>query len=134
MKKLIHDKAVEGVEVTNINEDFDCYTCNEAKMSRKPLRTRKERSTTKVGEIIHSDICGEIQTEAIGRYKYFLTFTDDFSRKTWVYLIREKSETYLKFRELRALLKTQGHRIQRFRCDPGGEYMLGEFKNYLNIK
>ena len=44
-------------------------------------------------EIVHSDICGSMQTTSIGGNTYFLTFVDDFSRKTWIYFLKHKSNT-----------------------------------------
>ena len=38
-----------------------------------------ERATDLL-EIIHTDVCGPMNVEARGGYRYFLTFTDDLSR------------------------------------------------------
>ena len=40
--------------------------------------------------------------QARGGYEYFVTFTDDNSRYGFVYLMRQKSETFYKFREYKA--------------------------------
>ena len=45
-------------------------------------------------EIVHSDICGPMQTSSIGGCNYFLTFIDDYSRKTWVYFLKNKSDAF----------------------------------------
>ena len=39
-------------------------------------------------EILHTDVCGLMNIEARGGYRYFLTFTDDF-KQIWVYLLNE---------------------------------------------
>ena len=41
-------------------------------------------------EIVHSNICGPMKTPSIGGNTYFLTFIDDFSRKTWIYFLKHK--------------------------------------------
>ena len=43
-------------------------------------------------EIVHSDICVPMQTLSMGGCQYFLTFIDDYSRKTWVYFFKHKSD------------------------------------------
>jgi hypothetical protein len=43
-------------------------------------------------EIVHLDIFGPMQTPSIGGTTYFLTFIDDFSRKTWIYFLKHKSD------------------------------------------
>jgi hypothetical protein len=39
--------------------------------------------------------------------KYFLTFIDDFSRRTWVYFLKLKSEVFDKFLAYKALVEKQ---------------------------
>jgi hypothetical protein len=36
---------------------------------------------------------------AKGDFQYFITFTDDFSRYGYIYLMRHKSESFEKFKE-----------------------------------
>ena len=50
-------------------------------------------------ELIHTDVCGPMNVQARGGYKYFITFTDDYSRYGYVYLMRRKSEAFEKFKE-----------------------------------
>ena len=56
----------------------------------------KESTTraTKPLELIHTDVCGPIKPNSFGKNKYFLLFIDDYSRKTWVYFLKEKSELH----------------------------------------
>ena len=73
-----------------------------------------------------------MSTQAKGGYKYFITFTDDYSRYSYVYLMRRKSEAFEKFKEFRAEVENQlGKRIKAIRSNRGGEYLLGDFKDYL---
>jgi hypothetical protein len=37
---------------------------------------------------------------ARGGFQYFITFTDDFCRYGYIYLMRHKSESFEKFKEL----------------------------------
>ena len=61
-----------------------------------------------------------------------ITFSDDYSRFGYVYLMKRKSETFEKFKELRAEVENQlGKRIKAIRSDRGGEYLLRDFKDYL---
>ena len=70
--------------------------------------------------------------QAWGGYEYFITFTDDYSRFGYVYLMKRKFETFEKFKEFRAEVKNQlGKRIKVIRSDWGGKYLLGDFKDYL---
>jgi hypothetical protein len=61
-----------------------------------------------------------------------MTFTDDFSRKTEVAFLKEKSEAFEKYKEYEALVENQsGLKIRALRSDNGGEYISGAFRKYL---
>jgi hypothetical protein len=49
-------------------------------------------------ERVHMDFWGPYKTPTISRNKYILTITDDFSRKLWIYLTKERSEVYQVFK------------------------------------
>jgi hypothetical protein len=44
--------------------------------------------------IVLSDLCRPLSSLSFPRCKYFLTFIDDFSRHTWVYILKFKSEVF----------------------------------------
>jgi transposase InsO family protein len=92
-------------------------------------------STTHVShsfELIHSDVWGPFDTSLDG-YKYFVTFIDDFSRVTWVYLLKAKSDVFSCFQDFHTLLKNQfsGH-LKTFRSNNGSEYMSKDMEHYLH--
>ena len=60
---------------------------------------------------------------------YYVSFIDDFSRKTWIYFLRKKSEVVDKFKEFKALVENQTEkRIKVLRTDNGGEFYENEFE------
>ena len=66
--------------------------------------------------------------EARGGYRYFLTFTDDLNRYGYIYLMKHKSETFVKFKEFQ--IEVENHRdkkIRFLRSDRGDEYLSYEF-------
>ena len=72
------------------------------------------------------------RVQARGRYGYFITFTDDYSRYGYVYLMFHKSKSFEKFREYKTEVENQlDVHIKRLRFDRGSEYLSGEFKSYL---
>jgi transposase InsO family protein len=73
-------------------------------------------------------LCGPLSSPSFSGCKYFLTFIDDFSRHTWVYFSKLKSEVFDKFLAYKALVeKKYGHQLQRLRTDNGGEYVNNKF-------
>ncbi|RVW95242.1 Retrovirus-related Pol polyprotein from transposon TNT 1-94 [Vitis vinifera] len=78
---------------------------------------------TELLECIHSDIWGPYSIPTINGHKYFISFIDDFSRYSYVYLIREKSEALDVFKIYKAEVENQlNRRIKSVRSDRGGEY------------
>jgi transposase InsO family protein len=100
-------------------------------MTKTPFTGHGERATQLL-ELVHTDVCGPMATQARGGYSYFITFTDDLSRFGYVYLMKYKSEAFDKFKEYRAEVEKQtGKSIKTLRSDRGGEYLSREFLDYL---
>ncbi|KAJ9536773.1 hypothetical protein OSB04_un000077 [Centaurea solstitialis] len=113
-------------------KSFDnCESCLSGKMTKQPFNNENERATDLL-DIIHTDVCGPFSHVARGGYRYFITFTDDFSRYGYVYLMRHKSETFEKFKEYQNEVQNLlDKRIKFLRLDRGGEYLSDEFDNHL---
>ncbi|KAI5316461.1 hypothetical protein L3X38_036168 [Prunus dulcis] len=74
-------------------------------------------------ELIHTDICGPFPNPTHEGFNYFITFTDDFSRYGYIYLIKEKSSALDKFKIYKAEVENQLNlKIKVVRSDRGGEY------------
>lgn len=73
---------------------------------------------------------------SIGGYRYFVTFTDVYSKLTAVYLLKAKSEVQSKVKEYFELLKTTfgGRKVKMFRTDRGTEYLSEEVQKYLRLE
>ena len=70
---------------------------------------------------------------SLGGYHYYVTFLNDYSRKTWIYFLKTKeSEQVLnKFKEFKAQVENlSGKRIKILRSDNGGEYTSTEFNDF----
>ena len=85
--------------------------------------------------MIHSDVWGITPVISHANYKYFVTFIDDYSKYTWIYFLRSKSEVCSVFKKFVAYIETQfSSKIKVLRSDSGGEYMSHEFHDFLQQK
>ena len=66
-------------------------------MTKTPFTGHGERVNDLLG-LIHSEVCGRLSSTARGGYRYFITFTYDFSRYGYVYLMKHKSESFEMFK------------------------------------
>jgi hypothetical protein len=44
---------------------------------------------------------------SFGGSRYYVTFIDDFSRKAWVYFLKNKSDVFETFKKLKAMVETE---------------------------
>ena len=108
-----------------------CETCIGGKHHRTKFDSSQTQSKELL-ELVHSDVCGKISEKSIGGAQYFLTFTDDKSRYSWVYMLHTKDQVFNRFREWKALVeRTTRKKVKTLRTDNGGEYTSNEFESYL---
>jgi transposase InsO family protein len=101
------------------------------KMAKAPFTKEGERTSDLLG-LIHSIVCGPMSTSVRGGFRYFITFTDDLSRYGYVYLMKQKSESFEKFKEFKNEVENQlNKKIKALRSDRGGEYLSLQFQAYL---
>lgn len=62
-----------------------------AREARLPLSSK--RNSKAMSDLIHSNLCGPMNTATPGGHRYFLILIDDYSRYTTLYFLSKKSET-----------------------------------------
>jgi hypothetical protein len=60
---------------------------------------------TRILELVHSDVFGPMSVPSLGGSLYYVSLINDFSRKTWIYFLRKKSEVLEKFKEFKYLVE-----------------------------
>ncbi|GFZ14618.1 hypothetical protein Acr_24g0008080 [Actinidia rufa] len=85
------------------------------------------------GDPLPSHVWGPSPVTALSQHRYYVTFIDDYTRCTWVYLMRNKSEVFSHFTHFLQMIKTQYNTVVRnIRSDNGREYITNEFRAELN--
>jgi Integrase core domain len=80
-------------------------------------------------------VWGPAPIESYNGFKYYVTFIDDHSRTTWVYLLKSKHEVFFRFQEFFNLVGNQfGAKIKFFRSDNGTEYVNKNFSDFFKEK
>jgi hypothetical protein len=125
----LHHRALGGLRdvVTRVPhisiEHRDvCRGCVLGKFTKASFPSSDTRSTG-ILDLVHTDMCGPMTRRSLSGCEYYLTFIDDYSRKTWIYFLKAKSEVFTRFQEFRALVENQSRKkIKVLRLDNGGEY------------
>ncbi|GKV43433.1 hypothetical protein SLEP1_g50721 [Rubroshorea leprosula] len=111
-----------------------CDVCHRAKQTRLPFPISKNVSN-RIFALIHCDIWGRYATSSFTGAHYFLTIVDDFSRCTWVYLLKHKSEAALYLVNFCNMVETQFEtHVQQMRSDNGKEFTEGLVKDFCQKK
>jgi hypothetical protein len=102
----INDKRIERLHKYGLLNSFHfesfgtCESCLLGKMTKEPFTGQRERErTSDLLGLVHIDVCGPMSFVARGGFQYFFTFTNDFNRYGYIYLMRHKSESFEKFNE-----------------------------------
>ena len=84
-------------------------------------------------DLIHSNVWGPSSISTLGGSRYFVIFVDDFSRYTWIYLFKNRSELYQIYRDFTKMIETRFSKlIKVFRSDNAPEYKAHEFTCILH--
>ncbi|UYV61392.1 hypothetical protein LAZ67_1004695 [Cordylochernes scorpioides] len=106
MKEIIQRNVVLGLNV-KIKNLPECEACIMGKLTRQPYHPVTTNCTTKTLELVHMDLCGPMPYQSLGGSKYFFVLVDDFSRRTFVYFLKNKDETLGKFEEFKARVENE---------------------------
>ena len=98
-----------------------------------PFASRHESRVSSPFRLVHSDIWGPINTPSLLGFRYFVIFIDDYSKVTYLYLMKECSELYSIFKSFYMKIKTQFNASLRiFWSDNAHEYFLTSLSQFFD--
>lgn len=131
LNKMKNEKIVEGLEIIN-KMNSKCENCIIGKAAKNSFTSHKEITTKDVLELVHMDLCGPIQEPSLAGSKYMYLLVDDYTRKVFVYFLKNKSEAFLKFQIFKNEVENQTNKkLKRIRSDNGTEFANNLFKEFL---
>jgi hypothetical protein len=122
---------VEGLPMLK-NGNVVCDGCALGKMHKDEFPSNLDRKNRDVLDLVHTDVCGPMQTKSLRGAFYFLLFIDDCMLYTWVYFLRIKNYVFKYFKEFKTMVEKKTEKsIKILRSYQGGEYKLGDFNKYF---
>jgi transposase InsO family protein len=107
-----------------------CKGCALGKYTKTTFPSSENKSRG-ILDLIHLDVSGRMSSICLSRYEYYVTFIDDYSRKTLIYFMKTKDEVFSWFQEFKDLVENHpGRKIKTLRSDNGGEYTSKAFKDF----
>ena len=80
-------------------------------------------------ELIHSDVWGPAPTTSINYFQYYVLFVDDYSKFTWFFLLKFKSDVFEVLKYFKATVENQlDSKIKILRTNRGVEFTSNVFK------
>ncbi|KAJ4767139.1 hypothetical protein LUZ62_077514 [Rhynchospora pubera] len=117
-----HSRLGHPSSSTTSNTLSFCNNCALAKAHKLPFSISSS-STSFPLELVHSDVWGPSPIVSFHGFRYYVTFVDDFSRFTWIYFLKQKSDVPHVFTLFKAQVENiLGTSIKVLRTDGGTEF------------
>ena len=85
---------ISGLEVNKTQNLFSCNVSIKSKITCKSLPKESRERAKKLGDRVYSDVWGPSRHLTIDKKQYYVSFTDDYSRESVLYLMRTKDEVF----------------------------------------
>ncbi|KAK1619239.1 hypothetical protein QYE76_024756 [Lolium multiflorum] len=126
LKLLLKGEHIVGLTGISFEKDRVCSACVAGKQLKKKHPIKSIVTTSRPLELLHLDLFGPSHYDTLGGSKYGLVIVDDYSRYSWVFLLKSKDETHREFiifaKKAQRMYESE---IKAIRTDNGTE-----FKNY----
>ena len=109
-----------------------CKHCVLGKMSQLPFAISCIHATEPL-QLVHSDVWGPTPITSINGSKYYVSFIDDFSKYTWFFPLKNKSQVFPTFVHFKSTIENLlNYKIKILIIDCGGEYTDTDFQKYCS--
>ncbi|XP_075086161.1 uncharacterized protein LOC142168889 [Nicotiana tabacum] len=125
LKKLFPSKLAS---ITDTINKYNVCPCT--KQTRLPFPTSCIKSTDAF-DLIHVDVWGPYKYATFDSNKYVLTIIDDFTRMTWLFLLKLKSDVCVVLAQFIVFVQTQFHKTMKaIRTDNGYEFVNSFYNTF----
>jgi hypothetical protein len=109
MQQLSKHRLVDGLPDIHFSKGI-CEGCVLGKHPQEKFVKGKSQRASAPLDLIHSDLMGPFAHPSIIKSIFVLIFVDDFSRFTWIYFLKQKSEVFQHLKDFKALVETQSRK------------------------
>ncbi|GJX15305.1 retrovirus-related pol polyprotein from transposon TNT 1-94 [Tanacetum coccineum] len=125
INKLAKQNIVIGLSSLVYSKDKPCSLCEKGKHHRASFKTKQTSSIKKCLHLLHMDLFGHVTPRSINHEIYTVVIVDEYSRYTWVYFLKKKSqapETIMSF--IKRVENQNDIKVKQLRTDNGTEFRM----------
>ena len=123
-----------NIEFSDCDKDYICQPCLAGKQHRLSFENSSSRASAPL-KLVHTDLCGPMETASLGNSRYFLLFKDDYSAYRYVYFLQHKSEVKTCLEKFINLAERETEcKMKILRSDNGLEFINKEVTEILEGK
>ena len=112
---------------------LECECCLLGKHTRVLFPKRLDPQTKSPFELVYTDVWGLSRSTSTLGFRYFVTFIDDYSRCTWLFLMKTRVELFSIFKKFHAEICTQFNTsIRILRSDNAKEYFCTPLSSFMS--
>ena len=135
LRHLLNHAMIHGIKLDSIGDKITCNSCIKLKITSKPLLKDSGERAKKLGEKLYSNVWGPSRHLRSDKKSYYVSFIDDYSRESVIYLMSSKDQVFSKHKLYEAMMCRKWKvYIKILVSDQGGKYSSKEFEDYLSRK
>jgi transposase InsO family protein len=128
---MLHNLPVQTIDNASSPNSF-CKHCALGKMTQLSFPISCTHTTEPL-QLVHSDVWGPAPITSINGTRYYVSFVDDFSKFTWFFPLKHKSQVLSTFIHFKSTIENLlNHKLKVLRTDCEGEYTDSAFQNYCS--
>ncbi|KAJ9555863.1 hypothetical protein OSB04_010477 [Centaurea solstitialis] len=135
LNQLCINNLVIGLPDFRYTKESLCSACEKGKQTRASFKSKQISSISSPLQLLHMDLFGPVNVQSIGGKKYTLVIVDEYSRYTWVFFLRAKSdapEEIILF--VRKMEKLNNLTVRSIRSDHGTEFKNSTLESFFEQK
>nr|GEV43558.1 putative ribonuclease H-like domain-containing protein [Tanacetum cinerariifolium] len=135
VNKLVKCNLVRGLPTKVFENDITCVACKKGKQHRASCKTKHVSSVDQPLFRLHMDLFGPTFVKSLNKKSYYLVFTDDYSRFTWVFFLATKDETSPILKTFITGLENQlSLKVKVTRINNGTEFKNNDLNQFCGMK
>ncbi|KAJ9542401.1 hypothetical protein OSB04_028907 [Centaurea solstitialis] len=135
LNQLCINNLVIGLPDYRYTKESLCSACEKGKQTKASFKSKQISSISSPLQLLHMDLFGPVNVQSIGGKKYTLVIVDEYSRYTWVFFLRAKSdapEEIILF--VRKMERLNNLTVRSIRSDHGTEFKNSTLESFFEQK